>query len=123
MLRRHRWKFIHSSPDPEQLFDLERDPDELDNLAAKPEHAKITSELRTEIAARFDAQATTRKVIESQKTRHMLFAALRRGNYFPWDYQPLRDASEQYTRNHMDVTARDIQSRFPKAPEVRKKVQ
>jgi len=123
MVRRGRWKFIHSSPDPDQLFDFERDPDELDNLAAKREHAKIAGQLRTEITARFDVQETTRKVMESQRTRHMLFAALRRGNYFPWDYQPLRDASEQYTRNHMDVTARDIQSRFPKAPEVRKKAQ
>ena len=61
--------------------------------------------------------------MESQKARHMLFAALRRGSYFPWDFQPLRDASEQYTRNHMDVTGRDIQSRFPKAPEIRKKTQ
>jgi choline-sulfatase len=123
MARRGRWKFIHSGPDPDQLFDLDSDPDELDNLASKPEHSKIAGGLRAEITTRFDAEATTRKVMESQKARHMLFAALRRGSYFPWDFQPLRDASEQYTRNHMDVTDRDIQSRFPKAPEIRKKAQ
>ena len=123
MARRGRWKFIHSPADPDQLFDLERDPDELDDLAKKPGHAGIAGKLRSEITARFDAEATRRKVMESQKARHMLFAALRRGSYFPWDFQPLRDASEQYTRNHMDVTGRDIQSRFPKAPEIRKKTQ
>ena len=39
----------------------------------------------------------------------MMFEALKRGNHFPWDFQPLRDASEQYTRNHMSVTDRDLQ--------------
>jgi choline-sulfatase len=121
MARRGRWKFICSSPDPDQLFDLESDPDELTNLAASPEHAETAAALRAAIVGRFDAEATRRKVMESQRARHMLFSALRRGDYFPWDFQPLRDASEQYTRNHMDVTERDIQSRFPKAPEIRKK--
>ena len=35
--------------------------------------------------------------------------------------QPLRDASEQYTRNHMSVTGRDLQSRFPQAPDIEDK--
>ncbi len=48
----------------------------------------------------------------------MMFEALKRGDHFPWDFQPLRDASEQYTRNHMSVTDRDLQSRFPKAPDI-----
>ncbi len=43
----------------------------------------------------------------------MMFEALKRGHHFPWDFQPLRDASEQYTRNHMSVTDRDLQSRYP----------
>jgi hypothetical protein len=34
---------------------------------------------------------------------------------------PLRDASEQYTRNHMSVTDRDLQSRYPKAPDIESK--
>ena len=121
MIRQGRWKFIMSEPDPDQLFDLDGDPDELDNLAAAPRHRSTVENFRGILASRFDAAATRRKVMESQRCRLMMFTALKRGNYFPWDFQPLRDASEQYTRNHMDVTDRDIQSRFPRAPEARKK--
>ena len=52
------------------------------------------------------------------RARHMMFKALKRGNHFPSDFQPLRDASEQYTRNHMSVTDRDLTSRFPHAPDI-----
>ena len=62
--------------------------------------------------------AFNKDVLESQQSRHVLFEALKRGNHFPWDFQPLRDASEQYTRNHMSVTDRDLQSRFPHAPDI-----
>jgi choline-sulfatase len=121
MLRQGRWKFIHSEPDPDQLFDLKSDPRELRNLAGEREHQERVASFRSILEARFDAAATKREVMESQAARHMLFAALKKGNYFPWDFQPLRDASEQYTRNHMDVTERDLQSRFPKAPRIERK--
>jgi choline-sulfatase len=118
MLRRDKWKFIRSETDPDQLFDLKNDPDELNNLAKNPELGSLVAGFTALLAGRFDPADTKRRVMESQKARHMLFAALKRGDYFPWDFQPLREASEQYTRNHMDVTERDIQSRFPKAPEL-----
>jgi choline-sulfatase len=50
-----------------------------------------------------------------------MFEALKSGGHFHWDFQPLRDASEQYTRNHMSVTDRDLQSRFPRAQDIEKK--
>ena len=39
MIRRGALKFIHSPADPDQLYDIERDPGERDNLAASPKHA------------------------------------------------------------------------------------
>lgn len=115
MLRRGRWKFIHSPADPDQLFDLEADPLELRNLA--PGHP-VAAAMRAEIEAAFDIPATHKAVLESQKARHMMFEALKRGSLFPWDFQPLRDASQQYTRNHMSVTDRDLKSRLPPAPDL-----
>ena len=35
MIRRGRYKYIYSEPDPDQLFDLEADPHELTNLATE----------------------------------------------------------------------------------------
>jgi choline-sulfatase len=117
MVRRGRWKFIACPGDPDQLFDLDADPEERENLAASPAHEDVRRRLRAEVERRWDFDALRLEVTQSQRARLMLFEALKRGTHFPWDFQPLRDASEQYTRNHMDVTARDQLSRFPPAPE------
>ena len=39
----------------------------------------------------------------SQARRWVVYEALRKGGYYPWDYQPLQKASERYMRNHMDL--------------------
>jgi choline-sulfatase len=119
MIRRGPWKFIYCPTDPDQLFNLKDDPQERRNLAS--EHSDLAASFRNEILAKFDIPRTHREVLESQQARLMMFEALKHGERFPWDFQPLRDASEQYTRNHMSVTDRDIQSRFPPAPEAQKK--
>jgi choline-sulfatase len=111
MLRRGRWKFIHSPIDPDQLYDLAADPQEPLNLAElEPERAAA---FRQEVEAKFDIAKIHAEVLESQGARLMMFEAMKRGAHFPWDFQPLRLASEQYTRNHMSVTDRDEKSRFP----------
>ena len=112
MLRRGPWKYIYCPTDPEQLFNLIDDPGELNNLAGShPLRVKFHSE----VVAKFDIPKINKAVHESQRARLVMFEALKSGAQFPWDFQPLRDASEQYTRNHMSVTDRDQQSRFPKA--------
>jgi choline-sulfatase len=118
LLRRGDWKFIHTPSDPDQLFNLKNDPDELDNLA--PVHP-LAKQLRAEVEAKFDIPRVNTEVLASQQSRLMMFEALKRGHHFPWDFQPLRDASEQYTRNHMSVTERDLKSRFPAAPDIESK--
>jgi choline-sulfatase len=118
MLRRGPWKFIHSPVDPDQLFNLVDDPEEANNLAASH---PLAVRLLAEVQAKFDIPAIHSQVLESQKARLMLFEAMKNGNLFPWDFQPLRKASEQYTRNHMSVTDRDLKSRYPAAPDIEDK--
>jgi choline-sulfatase len=111
MLRRGQWKFIHSPTDPDQLHDLTADPEELVNIAARdPQRAAA---FRKEVETKFDIAKVHADVLASQRARLMMFEAMKRGAHFPWDFQPLRAASEQYTRNHMSVTDRDAKSRFP----------
>ena len=53
-------------------------------------------------------------VRESQARRHVTYAALRNGAYYPWDYQPLKRASERYMRNHMNLDDLEESQRFPR---------
>lgn len=118
MLRRGPWKFIHSPVDPDQLFNLKDDPEERNNLAASHPLGKT---MRAEVEAKFDIPRLHAEVLQSQQARLMMFEAMKQGALFPWDFQPLRKASEQYTRNHMSVTERDLQSRYPQAPDIEDK--
>ena len=112
MLRRGALKYVTCATDPEQLFDLDKDPDELHNLVDHP----ALDEFRSAAAAHWDAEAMRLKVIADQQRRRAVHAALRVGRYQGWDFNPVRDASEEYTRSHMDLTRFDITSRFPRPP-------
>ncbi|MDH3388676.1 MAG: choline-sulfatase [Gammaproteobacteria bacterium] len=110
MIRRGRHKYICCSTDPDQLFDLEEDPNELENLVDHP----LLEDFRNQAAAHWDSDALRQTVIRDQDRRRAVHAALRLGRYQGWDFNPPRDASEEYTRSHMDLTKFDITSRFPR---------
>ncbi len=64
--------------------------------------------------ARWNLAAYDAEVRQSQARRWVVYEALRNGSYFPWDFQPLRDASERYMRNHMDLNVLEENKRFPR---------
>jgi choline-sulfatase len=113
-LRRGRWKYTRCALDPEQLFDLEADPHELADLAGDPDHAGTLAGLRSEADARWDLGRFDADVRESQARRWVVYEALRAGGYYPWDWQPVRVASERYMRNHMDLNVLEDAQRAPK---------
>jgi choline-sulfatase len=113
MLRRGRWKFVHSPADPDQLYDLEADPEELDNLAAEPAHSAIVIEFSAEVAARWNLPLLHEQVVASQRRRRLVDQALDQGQRRSWDYQPMRDASQLYVRNTMKLDDLEARARFP----------
>ncbi len=113
MIRRGRFKFVHSPADPDQLYDLAADPDELDNLAVASRHAVQVREFRAEAAKRWDLAAIHAAVLESQRRRHLVYRALRAGRFTPWDHQPHKDASRLYVRNDIDLGDLESMARFP----------
>ncbi len=113
-LRYGKWKFNRCALDPDQLFDLEADPDELTNLAEVPAHQGTRDQLRAKSEARWDLDAYDAAVRHSQAGRWVVYEALRNGAYYPWDYQPLQKASERYMRNHMDLNVLEENKRFPR---------
>ena len=114
MIRRGPWKFIHCPADPDQLFHLPTDPDELANLAASAEHAATVADFRNEVAARWDLDRLRADVLASQARRRIIAAATAKGALTSWDYDPVRDASQEYVRGHMDLEDIEATARFPR---------
>ncbi len=113
-LRDGRYKLSLCEKDPPLLFDLEADPQELNNLATDPAHAGVLARLTRQAVQRWNLDAFDAAVRESQARRWVVYSALRNGAYYPWDYQPLQKASERYMRNHMDLNVLEENQRFPR---------
>ncbi|MGV6811665.1 MAG: choline-sulfatase [Brevirhabdus sp.] len=113
-LRYGKWKYTRCALDPDQLFDMEADPQELTNLAEQPAHQGTRTSLKAKSEARWDLDAFDASIRASQARRWVVYEALRQGGYFPWDYQPLQKASERYMRNHMDLNVLEESKRFPR---------
>ncbi len=103
MIREGRHKLIVCRGDPDQLYDLMADPLELSNLAGSPAGAEVAGRLRDALGQRLDLAAIERRVLESQRERRIVAAALSHGEVAAWDYQPLVDASTQYVRAREDL--------------------
>ena len=113
-IREGKWKYIHCALDPDQLFDLDSDPNEMNNLAADPAHAASLGHFQSKALARWDMARFDADVRESQARRWVVYEALRNGAYYPWDHQPLQKASERYMRNHMNLDNLEESKRYPR---------
>ncbi|TPI10426.1 choline-sulfatase, partial [Mesorhizobium sp. B4-1-1] len=113
-IREGKYKFVHCELDPPQLFDLDADPRELDNLATNPAYADLVSTFMEKIRGRWDMASFDAAVRESQARRWVVYPALRNGAYYPWEFQPLQKASERYMRNHMNLDNLEESKRYPR---------
>ncbi|MBZ0130520.1 MAG: choline-sulfatase [Rhodobacteraceae bacterium] len=113
LIRRGDWKYIHCDAYPPMLFNIADDPAEKVNLATDPAHADRAAAFAAEVATRWDSAAIKTHVIATQKQRRAVHEAMQSGKLVSWDYNPPRDAANEYVRNHMDWTEAAERNRFP----------
>lgn len=120
ILIRDRIKYVYCRNDPPMLFDLKSDPDELVNLAGRPEHAETEAAMHAEVQARWDYARLEQDILASQRRRLFVQESLLQGKWASWDHQPLNDASRQYVRGAVDpnTTATKARRRLPFVPAV-----
>jgi choline-sulfatase len=109
MVRRGRFKLVCCPGDPDQLYDLETDPQERVNLAGGGDHDAVHGSLRAAVADRWNLEDLRERVLASQRERHLIARALGRGAHAAWDFQPGADGALRYVRSRSDLY--DLQRR------------
>jgi choline-sulfatase len=115
MIRKGQYKYHYIHGHAPLLFDMEADPDELNNLAEDPEFAGIREALESELKIGWDADELDARIRESQKTRRLIAKAMQGGT--GWDYMVRSDDDRRFVRAALvDSTKR--RSRFPEVAEI-----
>ncbi len=113
MIRRGEYKFVCSCVDPDQLYNLNEDPQELNNLATDPAYGELLVGFRKEANTRWDNEKITRDVILSQRRRRLVAATQKIGKPIKWDHQPIFEADSMYMRNNIDLDDLEKRARYP----------
>lgn len=115
MIRRGAWKYITCPADPDMLFNLADDPQELNNLAnsTEPKAKQMYETFVAEAKAKWDMEAITQNVLVKQRQRRLVHRALKQGKWVPWDYRVPDDSQDKYIRSHMELDELERRARFP----------
>jgi choline-sulfatase len=100
MIRSGHLKYLAGEFDPEILYDLEKDPNELRNIAALPEYADQIAAFRRRVIEVWDFPKLREDVLSSQRRRMVVAEALKTGRRANWDFMPMPDYNEIYVRSH-----------------------
>ncbi|MEM7195601.1 MAG: choline-sulfatase [Pseudomonadota bacterium] len=98
MVRQNHLKLVYSETDKPLLFDLQTDPDELENLADQSEYDHTLSHYITHIHERWDLPGLARRIVESQQRRLLIREAHRQGEEVRWNHDESPGQKVQWYR-------------------------
>ena len=101
MIRRGKWKYVTCPADGSQLYDLEADPLEVEDLVwsgavvIDEKTKRVFDGFEREARERWDFEDITRQVLHSQRKRKLVWSALTKGKFTSWDHDPVDDGREK----------------------------
>ncbi len=88
MLRSGNYKFVYVHEERPLLFDLEKDPHELNDLAKLTDYESLVEKFTDRITSQFNMEKIKRDIIRSQQERLLIVDSLDKGEKVNWDYIP-----------------------------------
>jgi choline-sulfatase len=91
MVRRGRWKLVYYHGYRPQLFDLETDPHEREDLAEDARHGAVRDALVAKVLAGWDPDRIRQRMLERRADKDLLGAWARRmhpPNQYLWEFKP-----------------------------------
>jgi choline-sulfatase len=110
MVRRGRYKYMYTHGFPGQLYDLEADPLELDNIIARPDMKDTASELLSAVLDGWDPEDVNARCLESQRRRRFIQKATGGEPY--WAYAARPEDTNRFVRN-AGAAPTKAKARFP----------
>jgi choline-sulfatase len=116
MVRMGPWKYIFTHGLAPLLFNLENDPDELNNLAGQTAHMQTEQSLHARLVQDWDPPTVHAQILASQQERLFLAEIASQSEAKPnWAFQPFVDESQRFIRGSGTAgpTAVKARARFP----------
>jgi len=110
MIRRGSHKLIYTHGFPDLLYDLEADPDELENLAGDASQSKLLKELRDALLKDWDPDEINDRILRSQRDRRFIQDTT--GGEPTWAFKLREDDDRRYVRNSGAVQTK-AKARYP----------
>jgi choline-sulfatase len=121
MIRMGTLKYLYTHGFESQLFDLDKDPLELNNLCGDPAYSRHEQELRLRILSDWNPDELNKKILQSQAERRVIYEAMSksRGRRNNWSYLVGPDDARRFVRGGGETAgtvAVKSRARFPYVP-------
>jgi choline-sulfatase len=103
MIRKGQFKYVYIHGHESQLFDLEADPGEWNDLSGRTEYEEIKEQLKARIHELFDPDAIDKAIMESIQKRTLIRRAMDTG-HTRWDVEPRFDPAKDITDQYLPRT-------------------